>query len=139
MRKNLTALVLGTSLAFLPVSAIAASGTVTGAAGGAVTGAIVGGPVGAAVGGVIGAFIGTAIDPPPIRVVSYVAAQLPPPAVFLQGNLVVGAVLPETVILYPVPTDVYIAADGRAYAYAIVNGRRIVVDAQTRVVVAFVG
>jgi hypothetical protein len=121
-----------------PLTASAA-GTVTGAAGGAVTGAIVGGPVGAAVGGVIGAILGTAVDPPPPEVVSYVSTVNAPPPVVLQGNLAIGATLPEAVVLYPVPADIYVPADNHAYAYAVVNGQRVVVDTGTRAVVAIVG
>jgi hypothetical protein len=137
MRKIL--LVLAPVALALAPAAASAAGTVTGAAGGAVTGAIVGGPVGAAVGGVIGAILGTAVDPPPAEVVSYVQTVDAPPPVVLQGNLAIGATLPGTVVLYPVPPDIYVPADGHAYAYAIVNGQRVVVDTRTRAVVAITG
>jgi hypothetical protein len=137
MRKIMIALASLGALALAPASALA-GGVATGMAGGAITGAIIGGPPGAAIGGVIGAFLGAAIDPPPPQVVSYVAAQAPP-AVYLEGNLAVGAMLPETVVLYPVPSDVYAPVDGHIYAYAVVNGQRVVVDSGTRVVVAVVG
>ncbi len=127
------------AIGLAPMGALAA-GTVPGAAGGAVTGAIVGGPVGAAVGGVIGAILGTAIDPPPERVVTYVQTEAPAPApVMLQGELVVGATLPQTVMLYPIPPDIYAPSDGRVYGYAFINGHRVVVDEQTRAVVYIVG
>jgi Protein of unknown function (DUF1236) len=138
MRRFILAAAPAALLAISPVVAEAA-GTVTGAAGGAVAGAVVGGPVGAAVGGVIGAILGTAIDPPPARVVAYVQTVEPPPPVVLQGDLVVGATLPPSVELYTVPPDVYVPADGHVYAYAIVNGQRVVVDTQTRAVVAIAG
>jgi hypothetical protein len=138
MRMNLIAAVSAALLVSTPVAVQAASGTVTGGAGGAITGAIVAGPVGAIVGGVIGAVIGTAIDPPPAPVVSYVATQTAPP-VFLQGDVVVGAVLPSTVVLYPVPPEVYVPGDARLYAYAVVNGYPVVVDARTRVILSVVG
>jgi hypothetical protein len=134
MRKSLVPLAAAVALGLTPAAAFAA-GTVTGAAGGAVTGAIVGGPVGAVVGGTIGAIVGTAVDPPPPEVVTYVETQQPPP-VMLQGDLVVGATLPESVVLYPVPADVYVSADGWAYEYAYVNGHRVVVDPRTRAIVA---
>ena len=136
MRKKL--ILLAGAIALLPAGAFAA-GTATGAAGGAITGAIVGGPVGAVIGGVIGAVIGTAIDPPPTQVVSYVETAQPPPAVSLQGNLVVGATLPSTVMLYPVPPDVYATNGGQVYGYAIINGHRVIVDMRTRAVVAITG
>ena len=138
MRMNLVAAVSAALLASAPITAQAASGTVTGGAGGAITGAIVAGPVGALFGGVIGAVLGTAIDPPPARVVSYAAAQEPPP-VFLRGDVVVGAVLPPTVVLHPVPPEVYVPGDARLYAYAVVNGVPVVVDARTRVILSVTG
>ena len=135
-------LIAAAAVVALPVAALAQSGAGTGAVGGAVTGAIVGGPVGAAVGGVIGAVIGTAIVPPPQPIVSYVTAQPPPSEITLQGNLVVGATLPDAVVLTPVPPTVYVAPAGVAtatYGYAFINGHRVVVDTKTRAVVAIVG
>lgn len=127
--------------AILPVAALAQSGAGAGAVGGAVTGAIVGGPVGAAVGGVIGAVIGTAVVPPPQPVIGYVTTQPAPPAITLQGDVVVGATLPSVVVLTPVPSTVYAVPAGTAttYSYAYVNGHRVVVDNSTRVIVAVVG
>jgi hypothetical protein len=84
-------------------AAIAQQSAVTSAAGGAVTGAIVGGPVGAAVGRAVGAVAGIAIDPPPERVVTYISqAPLPADSVASKKNVVVGAPLPETVIVQPI-------------------------------------
>ncbi|MCO6186601.1 DUF1236 domain-containing protein [Rhizobium sp. L1K21] len=109
--------------------ALATEGTATGAAGGAITGAIVGGPVGAAVGGVIGAIAGTAVDPPPQEVVTYVRAQpMPAEPMTLEGEVAVGAKLPEQVVLVEVPED-------PTYAYAFVNGHRVIVDPKTYVIV----
>ena len=129
--------------AILPIAAFAQSGLGAGAATGAVTGGLVGGPVGAVVGGVIGAIVGVAIVPPPAQVVTYVTAQpVPAQAVTLQGNLVVGATLPETIILMPIPANVYAPAAGAAnvtYAYGYINGHKVVVDTKTRAVVAIVG
>jgi hypothetical protein len=95
--------------------------------------------VGAAVGGVIGAIVGTAVDPPPPQIVSYVETQPAPPAVTLEGNLAVGATLPPDVELVPVPENVYIAGDHRAYAYAVINGQRVIVDPRTHVVIGIAG
>jgi Protein of unknown function (DUF1236) len=128
--------------AILPAAALAQGGGAAGAAGGAAAGAIVGGPVGAVVGGVLGAVIGTTIAPPPAQVVTYVTAQPAPTAVTLQGNLVVGATLPEAVVLTPIPANVYTAPAGATavvYSYAYVNGKKVVVDNKTRAVVAIVG
>ena len=104
-------------------------GAVTGAAGGAVTGAVVGGPVGAAVGGVVGAIAGTALDPPPRKVVTYVEQQpVPTGRIVVEDVVEVGRPLPRTVVLTPVPED-------PAYAYAIVNEQRVIVDPSTYTVV----
>lgn len=112
--------------------ALATEGTVTGAAGGAVTGAIVGGPIGAAVGGVVGAIAGTALNPPPQPVVTYVQEQpMPESRVIVEGDVAVGAKLPQQVALVEVPQD-------PQYAYAFVNGHRVIVDPNTYVVVKVV-
>lgn len=124
---------LGVILIGAVASPVAAQeGTVTGAAGGAVTGAIVGGPVGAAVGGVVGAIAGTAVDPPPQRVVTYVQQQpVPAQPVVIERQVVVGEPLPQEIVLTTIPED-------PAYAYAVVNNQRVIVDPQTYVVVGVV-
>ncbi|MGE0233091.1 MAG: DUF1236 domain-containing protein [Flavobacteriaceae bacterium] len=99
-----------------------AGGAVSGAVGGAVVGALVGGPVGAAVGGAAGAVAGTAgsaIVNPPQRVVTYVEQQRVEP-VYLEGEVVVGARVPQTVQLYEVPDY--------DYRYAYVNGQAVIVN-----------
>lgn len=104
-------------------------GAVVGGAGGAVTGAIVGGPVGAVVGGAVGVIAGAAVDPPPRKVVTYVQQQpIPANPVIIQGAVEVGKPLPKTVVLTPVPED-------PAYAYAVVNQQRVIVDPGTYTVV----
>ncbi len=138
MRNILMLSVAAAGVALTPMVAIAQSGAASGAAGGAITGAIVGGPIGAVVGGIIGAIVGTAIDPPPGPVLTYVAAQTTP-TVTLTGTVAVGAQLPSGVMLYPIPADVYVPANNHLYAYTVVNGQRVVVDANTRVIVAIVG
>lgn len=101
------------------------TGAVTGAAGGAITGALVGGPIGAAVGGIAGAALGSAIDPPK-EVGTYVTQQ-PGEPVLLDGEVVVGAQVPEAVQLAPVPQY--------EYRYAYVNGQRVLVDPASRRIV----
>ena len=135
---KILAVIPAAMLGLTPVAANADHVAVTGAVGGAVTGAVVGGPVGAVIGGVIGAVIGTAVEPPPAEVVTYVQGQTMEP-VYLSGNVVVGATVPQTVVLQPVPQDVYVGADGRLYGYAVVNGHTVVVDMQTRAIVAIAG
>jgi len=103
-------------------------GKVTGLVGGAATGAVVGGPVGAVIGGAVGLTLGAAIDPPPDRVVTYVQEQPVEQNVVIKERIRVGHVLPDRVMLTPVPED-------NRYAYAVVNQHRVIVNPKNRVVV----
>jgi uncharacterized protein YraI len=96
-----------------------------GAAGGAITGALIGGPVGAAIGGVAGAAAGAAVTPPD-TVRTYVLENRAEP-VYLDGEVVVGAGLPDTVELRQVPDY--------EYSYRYVNGQPVLVDPATRRIV----
>ena len=91
---------------------------------GAIVGGLVGGPVGAAAGAAIGAGAGAATDPGP-RVTSYVVEN-PVEPVYLTGEVVVGAGLPETVTLYPVPES--------ELRYVYVNNVPVLVDGERRIV-----
>ena len=106
-----------------------ATGAITGGVTGAIAGAIVGGPAGAAVGGgagfVAGGAAGQAIDPPE-RVRTYVTANQVEP-VFLDGEVVVGASLPETVVLRDIPDY--------EYRYVHVNNQPVLVEPSTRRIV----
>jgi SH3-like domain-containing protein len=106
-----------------------ATGAVTGGVTGAVAGAIVGGPVGAAVGGgagfVAGGAAGQAIDPP-ARVRTYVRSNAIEP-VYLDGEVAVGAGLPETVVLRRIPDY--------EYRYSYVNGQPVLVEPSSRRIV----
>lgn len=135
---KILAIIPAAMLTAAPVAAYADHVAVTGAVGGAATGAVVGGPVGAVIGGVIGAVIGTAVEPPPAEVVTFVQGQTGEP-VYLEGQVVVGATLPATVQVQPVPENVYVAQDGRLYGYTWVNGHPVVIDMQTRAIVAIAG
>ncbi|WP_085034064.1 DUF1236 domain-containing protein [Ensifer aridi] len=105
---------------------------VTGAAGGAVTGAIIGGPVGAAVGGAVGLAAGAVIAPPPQQVITYVRQQpVPTDTVAIQQPIAVGRPLPREIVLTPIP-------ENPAYAYAVVNHQRLIVDPKTYTVVQVV-
>ena len=108
-------------------------GAVAGGVTGAVAGALIGGPIGAAVGGVAGATIGGtaegAFSPPPETVTAYVRTnQLEP--VYLDGEVVVGASLPEAVELREVPDY--------EYRYVYVNGQPVLVESDTRRIVYIV-
>ena len=106
-----------------------ATGAVTGGVTGAVAGALIAGPVGAAVGGgagfVAGGAAGTVIDPP-ANVRTYVTSNEGEP-VYLDGEVVVGAGLPETVTLREIPDY--------EYRYVYLNGQPVLVEPATRRIV----
>ena len=106
-----------------------ATGAVTGGVTGAVAGALIAGPVGAAVGGgagfVAGGAAGTVIDPPE-KVRTYVTSNEVEP-VYLDGEVVVGAGLPETVTLREIPDY--------EYRYVYLNGQPVLVEPATRRIV----
>ncbi|MEI2805831.1 DUF1236 domain-containing protein [Albidovulum sp.] len=95
---------------------------------GAVAGALIAGPGGAAVGAVSGAAAGGMADPGE-TVTTYVTAN-PVDYVFLDGEVVAGAGVPETVVLYPVPES--------QYSYAYINGVPVVINPVDRRVVRIV-
>jgi uncharacterized protein YraI len=98
-----------------------------GVATGAVAGALIGGPVGAAVGAVAGGAVGaTVIQPPPEEVRTYVTTNTVDP-VYLDGEVVVGAGLPETVALAEIPNY--------EYRYVYLNGQPVLVEPQSRKIV----
>ncbi|MCC6735967.1 MAG: DUF1236 domain-containing protein [Bauldia sp.] len=101
-------------------------GAAGGVGAGATIGALIAGPIGAAVGAAIGAAVGVNVIPPQ-TVVTYVQQQPAPQAVYLTGEVVVGAGLPPEVVLYPVPDY--------QYPYAYINGQMVLVDPSTRTIV----
>jgi len=103
-------------------------GTVAGGATGAIAGAIVGGPIGAVIGAAIGMGVGSAVTPDE-RVTTYVRTN-PVDPIYLDGEIVVGAGIPETVTLSEVPES--------EYYYAYVNGVPVLVERQNRRVVYIV-
>lgn len=95
---------------------------------GAVAGALVGGPVGAAVGGMLAGSAGAAAQPDE-RVVTYVRSNTLDP-VYLEGEVVTGAVLPNTVTLAEIPDS--------ELRYVYVNGQPVLVDPAERTIVYIV-
>jgi hypothetical protein len=110
-------------------TAFAQSTTATGAANGARAGGDVAGPLGAAVGGTVGAAIGAAVEVPDAVILSLQGQQVP--SVTVPEQVVVGRPLPPTVELWPVPRY-------DQYDYAVVNDRRVIVDARTRRVIKII-
>jgi uncharacterized protein YraI len=105
-------------------------GVIAGGATGAVAGALIGGPVGAAVGGIAGAATGGitegALAP---RTRQYVVEN-PVEPVYLEGEVVVGAQIPETVELRPIPEV--------EYRYVYLNQQPVIVEPDTRRIVYIV-
>jgi uncharacterized protein YraI len=102
-----------------------ANSTVTGAAGGAIAGALIGGPVGAAIGAGLGATAGVVVDPPE-SARTYVTSN-PMEPVYLEGEVVVGAQVPDTVTVQPIPDY--------DYDYVYINGQPVLIDPANRQIV----
>jgi hypothetical protein len=125
-------------VASLPFAAYA-QGTVRGAEDGAAAGDRAAGPVGAVVGGAIGAATGTiggilGVEERP-RFREYVVREHRPSFRYRE-DVRVGMVLPERgVTLYEVPREYHVR---RAYRYAIVNDRPVIVDPRSRRIVEII-
>lgn len=102
--------------------------TAVGGATGAAAGFMLGGPVGALVGGAIGLRVGAATTPDD-RVTTYVRSN-PVDPIYLEGEVVVGAGIPEEVTLAEVPES--------EYYYGHVNGVPVIVQREDRRVVYIV-
>lgn len=102
-----------------------ANSTVTGAAGGAIAGALIGGPVGAAIGAGLGATAGVVVDPPE-SARTYVTSN-PMEPVYLEGEVVVGAQVPDTVTAEAIPDY--------EYDYVYINGQPVLIDPASREIV----
>lgn len=87
------------------------------------------GPVGGPKASDTGARIESSMRPPPSRVRGYVSRQKGP-SVTLTRPLVVGQPLPDSVGLRAVPNS--------GYGYALVDGRRVIVEPETRRVIEVV-
>ena len=103
-------------------------GALGGGAAGAIAGAVVAGPVGALVGVILGGSMG-AIAAPDEKVTTYVTSN-PVEPIYLDGEVVVGAGIPETVTLSEVPDT--------EYSYAYVNGVPVIVEREKRQIVYIV-
>lgn len=102
--------------------------TAGGIATGAIAGALIAGPVGAVAGAIVGGAVGASIEPDP-TVVTYVTSN-PVDPIYLDGEVVVGAGIPDSVMLAPVPDS--------TYEYAYLNGVPVLVDTKDRRVVYIV-
>lgn len=102
--------------------------TIGGGAAGAIAGGLLGGPVGAVIGAGIGMGLGAAAAPEE-RVTTYVRSN-PVDPIYLDGEVVVGAGIPEQVTLMEVPES--------EYYYAYINGVPVLVEREKRRVVYIV-
>lgn len=95
---------------------------------GAVIGALVAGPAGAVAGGILSSATADAVVQPEVKIY---AAENPVEPVLLNGEVVVGAVVPEDVTVYEMP-------EHAEYAYLNVNGVTVILDSKTRQIVEIV-
>lgn len=119
--------VVGVAVIEAPVDdATQAQDTAVGAGTGAAMGALVAGPLGAVVGAAAG---GTAanVATPEAAVQTYVVEH-PQEPILLDGEVVVGAGVPETVTLYDVP-------EYAQYRYVTINGQTVLVNPDDRRIV----
>lgn len=93
---------------------------------GAVIGALLAGPVGAVAGAAIGGAAGASAEPDP-AVRTYITTQTVEP-VTLEGDLVIGAGVPDVVPLYEV-------SEYPDYRHARINGRDVLIDPETRQII----
>lgn len=101
-----------------------------GGSAGVIAGALIAGPVGAVIGGIVGATAGAAAVPAPEpQFITYVQSN-PVDTVYLDGEVVVGAGVPDLVTLYPVPDS--------TYSYVYINGVPVLVETPTRKVIYIV-
>ncbi len=105
-----------------------ADSTIGGGVTGAVAGGILGGPLGAVIGAGLGMGFGSAVAPTE-RVTTYVMEN-PVDPIYLDGEIVVGAGIPEAVTLTEVPES--------EFYYAYINGTRVLVEREQRRVVYIV-
>lgn len=103
-----------------------AANTAVGATTGAAVGAVVAGPVGALVGAALGGTAGNVATPKP-EIRTYIDAN-PHDPVVLDGEVVVGAGVPETVTLYDIPEE-------PNYKYVTINGQPVLVNPADRKIV----
>lgn len=97
-------------------------------AAGAAAGAVIAGPVGAVIGAVVGLSVGSAATPED-RVTTYVREN-PVDPIYLDGEVVIGAGIPQTVTLSEVPES--------QFYYAYINGVPVLVEREQRRVVYIV-
>lgn len=117
-----------TEVATIVIDNNSADNALAGSAVGAAVGAAIGGPLTIAAGILAGGMIGTDAAPAP-EVIAYVNDH-PVDTVILDGEVVVGAGIPEGVEIHEVPDS--------EYAYLSVNGQPVIVEPGERKIVTIV-
>lgn len=102
-------------------------GAAGGATSGAIAGAVAGGPVGAAVGAVAGAVIGDVSEDALTPETRTYVLEHKTESVVIDGDVAVGAQLPETAQIQTIP--------GSQYSYVYVDDRPVLVEPESRQVV----
>ncbi|MBV0891924.1 DUF1236 domain-containing protein [Paracoccus sp. Z118] len=102
-------------------------GALGGATSGAIAGAAVGGPVGAAVGAAAGAVVGDIGEDALTPATRTYVLENQTESVVIDGDLAVGAQLPETVEIHTIPDS--------DYSYVYVQERPVLVEPQSRQVI----
>ena len=100
----------------------------TGAGWGAIAGALIAGPAGAAIGSVAAAGLADSEVGP--EVTAYIETN-PVEPVYLNGELVTGAIVPDEIQVYEYP-------DNTKWAYLNINGQPVVIETETRRIVTIV-
>ncbi|WP_265501129.1 DUF1236 domain-containing protein [Paracoccus beibuensis] len=120
---------IGVTIIEAPASdATSGQDTAVAGLGGAAMGALIGGPVGAVAGAAIGGTAGVSASvEPSSEVTTYVTTNQVEP-VYLEGEVVVGAGVPEPVAIYEIP-------DQPEYRYAQINGQTVLIDPTERQIV----
>lgn len=122
---SLAVLALGGGTALAQSDAATAVGGTAGGVSGAVAGGLIFGPIGAIIGGFTGAVIGATV----VSESSVEYARLnPTEPVIIEGDVEVGYVVPETIVLHPIDGD-------PEYAYFYTNDRLYFVELSNRTVV----
>ena len=102
-------------------------GSAAGATIGALAAYAVGGPVGGVIaGGILGGAAGSAAVEPSTETITYIETN-PVETVYLDGEVAVGAGVPQDITTYEVPQA--------EYRYLNVNGQTVLVDAETNAIV----
>lgn len=100
-------------------------GAAVGSLAGAAAGALIAGPIGAAVGAMAGGVAGDVAEPNE-AVTTYVTTNKVEP-IYLDGEVVMGAGIPDSVTLHEIPDS--------DYRYLVVNGQTVLVEPGQRKVV----